>query len=614
MLDTLRPLYERELTHLRQLSKEFAAQYPKIAGRLLMQGERCEDPHVERLIQAFAFAAARIHHKLDDDLPEITDALLNVVYPHYLRPIPSTCIVQFDVDPEQTQLTSRYTVARHTPLLTRPVKGMPCRFRTCYPVELWPLKVADASLEAIERSPFAVDSDAGVACLRIRVACAHGLKFSALGVDRLRFFLDGESPLTHALYELLMNNAARVIVKAGTQTSAKQITLPGGSLQPVGFADDEGLLDYDARSFLGYRLLHEYFTFPEKFLFFDVVNLDRAASLGSAEEIEICVLLSEFERMDRLPRLAQTTTRNTFRLGCTPAVNLFKQLAEPIRLTHERSEYHILPDVRRQGAMEVYSVDSVRRLVQADDGDRLTDIAQFYSLKHATEEDAGKAFWYAARRPSPRRDDAGTEMYLCLVDLAFNPVEPAAETVSIALTCTNRDLPAQLPFGGQDSDFEAEGAAAASRIRCLRKPTATIRPPMRKGAQWRLISHLALNHLSIVDSGREALLEILNLYNFADSPALRKEIGGLTGVHSEQSTMRVGSAQRMAFVRGTDVKLEFDEDQYVGSGVYLFASVLERFLALYCNLNSFVRVSVNSKQRERTLASWPPRAGVAILV
>ena len=182
MLDGLRPLYERELTHLRQLSEEFAARYPKIAGRLLLQGDRCEDPHVERLIEAFAFAAARIHHKLDDDLPEVTDALLNLLYPHYLRPVPSMCVVQFDVDTEQTQMTARYTVPRHTTLLSRSVNGMACRFRTSYPVELWPLTVAAASLEPIERSPFAVGSDGTVAVVRIRLSCAPGLTFDALGV------------------------------------------------------------------------------------------------------------------------------------------------------------------------------------------------------------------------------------------------------------------------------------------------------------------------------------------------------------------------------------------------------------------------------------------------
>ena len=257
------------------------------------------------------------------------------------------------------------------------------------------------------------------------------------------------------------------------------MTLPKDSLRPVGFAEDEGILDYDARSFIGYRLLHEYFIFPEKFLFFDIVNLERAAGVGAGEEIELCVFLSEFERADRLQRLAQTTDKNTFRLGCAPAVNLFKQPAEPIRLTHERSEYHIVPDVRRQGAMEVYSVDSVRRLAQSDDGDRLMDIQPFYSLKHTVDEDQGKAFWYAARRPSPRKDDAGTELYLCLVDLGFNPA-----------VCGRRDAE---PFAHLQQSRSARAAAlrrTGQRLRGGRRGRRGLAHPLLAQAHAHLFGPL----------------------------------------------------------------------------------------------------------------------------
>jgi type VI secretion system protein ImpG len=614
MLDDLRPYYEQELSFLRQLGREFAAQHPDIASRLLIEGDRTEDPHVERLIQAFAFLTARVHRKLDDEFPEITDAFLGVLYPHFLRPIPSMSIAHFQLDPENPQLTSRYTVERHTPLFSRAVsgtQGMQCRFRTCYPVDLWPVRVADARVETIERSPFAQGPIEATGVIRIKLATLGEVVLPELGMDRLRFFIDGEPAHVHALYELIMNSTAQVVLAAGAGT---KVELGASAVRPVGFGRDEAMLEYDSRSFVGYRYLHEYFTFPDKFLFFDIVGLDRIAGLKVAREMEIAILLRQTERADRLVKLAQVVGRQTFKLGCTPVVNLFKQMAEPIRLTHQKAEYKVTPDVRRQRGMEVYSVDSVRKVVRARGHDEVIDYQPFYSIRHSLQSQNQNTYWYATRRRSPLKDDAGTDVFLSLVDLDFNPALPDAETLSIALTCTNRDIPAQLPFGGDQGELEMEGSSAISRIKFLRKPTPTVRPPLGKAGVWRLISHLSLNHLSLVGEGREALLEILDLYNFSRSPAIRAQIAGITKVASRPGVARIGPPQRGAFVRGTEVELEFDEDAFAGSGVYLFGRVLEQFLGLYCALNSYVQLTVRTKQREKELAKWPPRTGEAILI
>jgi type VI secretion system protein ImpG len=264
--------------------------------------------------------------------------------------------------------------------------------------------------------------------------------------------------------------------------------------------------------------------------------------------------------------------------------------------------------------MEVYSIDGVRNVVRYRDQEEITGIQPFYALKHHyTAAALPTAFWYETRRPTAYKDGSGTNVSISLVDPAFNPTVPKVETLSLSLTCTNRDLPGQLPFGGGDSDFEIEGGSPVSRSRCLTKPTPTLRPPLRHGAQWRLISHLALNYLSLTADGREALLEILSLYNFADSSVIKKQIAGITQVSSQPSIRRVAQLQRVAFVRGTAIALEFDEDQYSGSGIYLFASVLEHFFGHYCALNSFTQLTVKSKQREKAIAAWPPRIGAAIL-
>lgn len=611
MLDDLLPYYENELTYLRRLSKEFAARYPKIASRLQMEGEVCEDPHVERMIESFSFLTARIHKKLDDEFPQITEAMLSVLYPHFLRPVPSMSVAQLALAPG-ADINEMQEMPRHSELLTRPVQGLPIRYRTAYPVEMWPIRVAQAQLEAAERSAFAVTRNDTVATLRLRIEATGQLGLSQLPIRQLRFYLDGESPLVHALHELLLNSAAGITLRAPDDApQVPPLRLPSGSLRPVGFAEDEALLDYDPRSFLGYRLIQEYFVLPEKFLFVDLSGLDLSRF---DRAVEIAVEFNAFGRPERLARLEQTVSAETFRLFCTPVVNLFKQQGEPIRLSQERHEYQVVPDVRRPLGLEVYSVDWVRKFSRGPGGNDSIEFHPAYSVQHGLHDDGNGHYWYLQRRPSLLPGDDGADVMLSLVDRDMNPRAPGVDTLSVSLTCTNRDLPSQLPFGGDDSLLQPEQGGVIASARLLKKPSPTWRAPMRQANQWRLISHLSLNHLSIVDGGREALLEILNLYNFADSGTLRKQIAGITGVGGHPSVTRIGQAPRQAFVRGTEIELVFDENQYVGAGVYLMACVLDHFFGLYCTANSYTRLSVRSEQREDWLVRFAPRSGSLPLV
>jgi type VI secretion system protein ImpG len=606
MPDDLLTYYERELSFLRQMGAEYAAKYPKIAARLLLESDKSEDPHVERLIQAVAFLAARVHHKIDDEYPEITEALLNTLYPHYLAPVPSMSVVQFVLDPNQGKITNGYHIGKGATLYSQPVDGSPCRFRTCYPVTLWPLEVQSVNLESVD-SRFGVLPRAAVGLIRMEVRCLGGVNLADLTVDRLRFFLHGEAPLVYGLYELLFNDVVEVRVRAlPAKDSASSAVLPASNIQAVGFGADEGLLPYGPRSFLGYRLLQEYFSFPEKFLFFDLAGLDCAVRSMPGNGAEMLFLLK------RMPRLEQPIKKETFRLGCAPIVNLFAQVAEPVRLTQAQTEYQVYPDIRRQRATEVYSVDAV---VSANPGSNETlEYRPFYSFKHAAERENQQAFWYATRRPSPKKGDNGTDVFLSFVDFDFRPTVPAEETLLIHATCSNRDLPGKLPFGGDRGEFELEGAAPLSRIRCLRKPTETFRSPLRRGTQWRIISHLALNYLSLCDGGKDALQEVLKIYDFADSAAIRQQINGITHLASRQIVGRPRAMPWNGFCRGLEVAVEFDEEKFVGSGVFLFAAVLEKFLGLYTSLNSFTQLIAKTKQREEVLKRWPPRAGEQILL
>jgi type VI secretion system protein ImpG len=608
MRDELLPYYERELKFIRQMAGEFAEKYPKVAGRLQLQPDTCDDPHVERLIEAFALLAGRVHHKLDDEFPEITESLLDVLYPHYLRPVPPQAVVQFRLDSSQSAPAST-SIPGGIPIHTKPENGSVCSFRTCYPVTLWPLRITSASLSSVNRfaSP-GMPADAA-AVIRIGMECLGGLRVEQLPIDSIRFYLNGESAAVHTLYEFLFLNSMRVAIRATpVRDGSAHAVLPASSLQQVGFATSEGILPYSDRSFLGYRLLQEYFSFPEKFFFVDLKGLDSLPKNGLGAAFEILIFLKQPDQPHRLIALEQSVGADTFQLGCTPVVNLFERIAEPIRITQTKTEYHIVPDQHRRSSTEVYSVD---RVVSGNYLEETQIYEPFYSLRHGAADETRKHFWHTHRRPSLRKNDNGTEVYISLVDLAFNPAIPAAEILTARVTCTNRDQASRLKLSGEFGELEAEGVALV-HARCLRKPTATVRPPTRRGLQWRLISHLSLNHLSIVEKGPEALQEILRLYDFSDDPVIRRQIAGLTGVNSRSCISRVVSETGVAFCRGTDVTLEFDEEQYVGTGVFLLSCVLQRFLGLYSAVNSFSRVT--AKTGKGTFKQWPPLAGEQILL
>jgi len=624
MRDELLGYYERELAFVRQMGADFARKYPKIASRLLLEGDRCEDPHVERLIEAFAFLAGRIRLKVDDEFPEITESFLNVLYPHYLAPIPSMAIVRFA--PKEGTLTAGFPIPRGTGLYSRPIQGTPCRFRTGYDTTVWPIEILSASLESLD--PVDTRGRWNEAVIKLSLSCMNETSVSMLkkgdtqeSIKSLRFYVNGEPQVVYPLYEMIFNHATRVEIRPGPFTSSRRtkkldlpklptITLPSSAINYVGFELDQSLLQYEPRSFPGYRLLSEYFALPEKFLFFDLIGLDEAARAGFLSRFDVHIYLR-----DVLP-LRGLVDASTFQLGCTPVVNLFSDLAEPIRLTSHQHEYQVVTDVRRPLALEVYSVE---RVVSDDPQQgKSREFKPFYSLHHSNGGDDDSTFWFASRRPSQRPQDDGTEVFLTLVDLDFNPHVPPTNVLTIHVTSTNRDLPAKLPFGGAEGDLEAEGAMPISRVHCLTKPTPTLRPPLKRGTQWRLISQLALNHLSLVsgaaDESPEALQEILLLYDFMDSSASRRQIKGLKRIKSRPAVRQIGARVGAGFVRGIETTIEFDEEQYVGSGLFLFASVLERFLGLYASVNSFNELVAMTSQREGILKRWPPRAGQQILL
>lgn len=617
MSDELLPYYNRELAFIRTLGAQFADEHPKIAGRLRLSPDGSQDPHVERMVQAFAYLNARTRHKLEDDFPEITDAMLGVLYPHYLAPTPSMATVQFALDASQAELLAGYRVERGTLVEADLADGRKCRYRTCYPTTVWPIQVQSASLAGPPFvAPLSPRAARATSMLRLELATlSKAASFSQLGLDSLRFFLHGaQAQNVYGLYELIFHDALEVVL-ASSQHDTNPIFLPPSCLRPVGFDRDQGILPYTARSFIGYRLLTEFFAFPEKFLFFDLTGLTphRLQRLGN--KLEVFIFLNRTSS-----DLQRNVTRDMFRLGCTPMVNLFTHRADPFVLTQTQSEYRLVPDARRPAELEIHSVDRV--LATSPDAEQM-EFLPFFSSKHAARREQQETYWYAVRRPGTREEgstqtEVGSELYLSLVDLGFSPWSKADWTLDVETTCTNRGLPAELPFGGGRPYLDLpDGMGPLAKPSCLTAPTKTRRPLLKQGAFWKIISHLTLNHLSLTDGeeGADALREILKLYDTTDSSDTQKLISGLVRV---QSRRVVGRAGGMAggFCRGIEVAIQFNEERFSGSGAYLFGCVLDQFLGLYCSLNSFTRLLATTQQREGQGDPWrwPPRAGERVLL
>jgi len=608
-MDQMLPYYESELGYLRRDLREFAERYPRIAGRLLISGEVCEDPHTERMIESFALLNARIAKRLDDDYPEFTEALFEVLYPHYLRPFPSCSIARMDFGGAAKQAGTS-TIARGTQLNTRPVRGAACTFRTVYPVTVAPLALARAAFSAIIDAPDAVRLPGNASSsisLTVSSTSEQG-SIAQLALPLLRVFIDGEPSFCAALRDALFMRGVAAYVEA--DNSGRWTALPAIPVHPAGFGEEESLIDFPARSHAAYRLLTEYFCFPEKFNFVDIdLQALAAHAPPGARTLTLHLALSGVRSDSNLARMLGTLSTNNVLLGCTPVINLFRQRGEPIRVTHTSASYPVLADARRAFAYEVYAIESLSLIRQTPQGESLVQFRPFYALKHAQmPDDAGH--YYAVRRDASLAERSpGFETQVSIVDIDFDPGEVETDTLNIELTCTNRDLPASLSYGQQGGDLFLEGGSSVRSIAFLRKPTASHRFASGRGAHWRLISHLALNHLSLADGGVDAFREMLALYDLPRSPSSQRQIGGIKAIAQRPTTAWLAGNPFTCLVRGVEVRLSIDEEAFVGSGIHAFAQVVERFLALYVHANSFTQLVIASSKTGEEILTCQPRSG-----
>jgi type VI secretion system protein ImpG len=600
MDDSILHFYEQELTFIREMGQEFAAKYPKIAGRLLLEEDKCDDPFTERLIEAFAYNSARVHKKINDSLPEITEALLGILYPHYNAPVPSMTVVNFEPIVHNIPDTG-LTIDRGTKLISKHIQGNACRFQTTMPITIWPLTVQQVKLtdsnKYIDQSPQTIE-------ISLKTP---GQPVSDLQLNKLCFALNAPDQHVYHLYELLLNNIYGIEIEAKNKDGQTEIIkLNSSAIQPVGFEPEQALLPYEERTFPGYNLLFEYFTFPEKFLFFDLTELDKLRKYELSDTMTIRLYLNKMAKSNMV------INTDTFCLNSSPAINLFNKIAEPIRVEHTKNEYRVNPDIRRPNSTEIFSINEISSAT-AGTMQKTATYRPFYSIRHHLEQQNIKddnVFWHYTRTFSGRKGDAGTDVSLAFTDLTLHPQSPSVEILTVRTTCTNRDLPRHMTIGNITGDFDLETAAPILRTRCMLKPTPTKRPFVGGDLQWRLISHLSLNYMSMVEGGEDALKEILSLYDFDNSASTRQQINGIRKIVSEHTTKRIGQS----FSRGIKTTITLDEDNFVGSGLYLFGSILERFLGQYVSVNSFCQFAVKTLNMSEPLKQWPPRTGNKILL
>ena len=609
--------YNRELQFIREMGAEFATQYPRIAARLGLDGMECADPYVERLLEGVAFLTARVQLKIDARHPEFTQHLMEMVYPHFLAPVPSCAIAEFTPDFKEDALQAGAKIARGSRLSMQLNKGerTACEFRTAHEVVLWPLTVTEAryisgtgSLSALG---VAVDERTRGA-IRLRLQATGGVPINALALDELTFFIKASTDIAAKIHEQVLADGVGVFAR-GTTSGAVGHRIGADAIVPVGYADSESLLPATTRTFEGYRLLQEYFAFPERFLFFKVRRLAPAVRACSGTELDIYLLLERAQ-----PALENALDPQQFRLYCSPIINLFHKSLDRIHVGDHDTEHHVLPDRNRPMDFEVHSIEKVTG-IGAEDAPNVA-VLPFYSTTHYKRTGGENVYFsvqrrqrlFSARQQSTgsRTSYIGTEVFVSVVDGGERSVASRFRQLDVEALCTNRDLPIHTTFGKGRTDFLLEGSAPVESIRCITGPTFPKPSPAFGDTAWKLISQLSLNYLSLRDSegGAELLRELLSLYADRNDPVQTRQIEGVRHIAYSPIVERIPGGGPITYGRGLRIALTLDDAAFEGTGILTLASVLEQFFARYVSLNSFTRMELRSQLRG-DIKEWPPRLG-----
>lgn len=617
--------YNQELQHLREVGGEFAKDFPKIAGRLGLEGFDCADPYVERLLEGFSFLAARIQLKIDAEFPRFTQHLAELVYPHLLAPTPSMTVVQMQPDLSNPALAGGFVLPRQTVLqsIVPSTDFTTCEYRTAHELTMWPLQLAEAKFFTYGGAQAGVDMTLppGVkAGLRLRLRISDDFEFSKLPLDKLAFYIRGNDDVPMRLYEKIFSHIEGVLITPARGAHAGYKLLPKTAVKTLGFAEEDALLPSHKQSFQGYRLLQEYFAFPQRFMFFEFQGLRPGLHICQEKEIDITILLNRGDAI-----LEQTVDSSYFALNCVPAVNLFPHRADRIEVTSKQLEYHVVPNRAHPMDYEIYQVTDVAGYGNGPEA--LQTFESFYNAKDLSSLRQAKAFYQIRREKrllserqrlnGPRSSYIGSEVFVSIVDGNNTPYSPDLMQLGLGVLCTNRDLPLSMPLGIGRTDFLVMTESPIEAARCVAGPSQPF-PSFAEGAMaWRFLNHLSLNYLSLVENdaqqGALALRELLSLYCHEGDTASQRQIEGVRSVHTSRITRRMPSPGPITFGRGLQLTLTMDDTAFEGTGPFLLGAVLDHFFAQYVSINSFTETVVRTVARGEIMR-WPSKAGLCAIL
>lgn len=582
--------FQKELSFLREGGKQFAAQFPKIAGRLELGQEQGTDPHTERMIESFAFLTGQIRQDIDEERERLASMLLDTIYPHLLMPLPALSVVRF-IPLKASPPALPLNIERGYMLVTQSFDGAKCYFQTCYDVDLLPLRITDTGFDDTDVTQGPKIN------LRFQRSDQQNVPVAdrpPLIIDKVRLYLGGDKQNAASIYEMLFCHFRNALVQCD-DGFRKDCAL---SIEPVGFSDDESVLPYPAHAHQGARLLQEYFTFPEKFLF---VDLQFTEPLVIQDRFDLDLIFHENHVAP--PRVQG----DSFQLGCTPAINLFPKISEPIRTNSERAEYPIVADQFRNQTMCVHSVLSV----YSSEKDGPNQLRPYLAQPAREQEYNNDLCWLTHRKPPHSGQGIGS-LTLSLMNRNLQDDLSIDSTLYARILCTNVRLPDGLRAG--DTLF-SESHLPGIEIKLCQRPSRQIAPPQSKRRQM-LVSALSLNHLSIVsgEQGLMALKSLLGLYTGGDQQGQYMQIDGIDKLQSRPITARLNDHGLPRFCRGIEIELVFNLDKFAGSSAFLLASVLDRFFPMYASINTCTRLITRESRNGKILKKWTPRCGTEALL
>ncbi|NDJ57418.1 type VI secretion system baseplate subunit TssF [Enterobacteriaceae bacterium 4M9] len=593
--------FRDELDYLRQIGRDVAHEKPHLAAFL---SEKGADPDVERLLEGFAFLSGNLREKIDDQFPELTHSLLNMLWPNALRPTPGMTVIEYT--PEKNIITEATIVRRGTTLLSRPLnvnhsdsdtRGQPqCTFTQCRDLWLLPLVLEDIHL----------NNSNELAILNVNFSTGKEISLNDVGLNRLRFWLGEAGYSSYQLYFWF----SYYFEKAELVVDDETYPLPDFDFTPLGFSRDDAILPYPKNAAMGYRILQEYFCFPEGFLFLDAQGMTRLPAGLHAERFSLRFYFSK-----PLPPEVKIR-RDSLRLHCTPAVNLFSRYGESLLLNGTQAEYPLRVSYREPDFYDIFSVDKVESWLKGSEDGRsrgaMRHYAPFESFQHRAETANGRETLYYRVRTRPSLFRPGLEHALSFVRGDESQCILRDETVSIQLTCTNRELPTLLRVG--DICIPGSDNPSFATFRNVTRPTAPLYPVLDGSLHWSLISNMSLNYLSLLN--KEALRQILRTYDLPgmhDRQAARASQKRLEGINRIETQPTDRLFQGVP-VRGLESTLWLEQGAYSCEGeLYLFGTVLARFFSLYASVNAFhVLKVVNMDNKE--CYEWPVQVGQHALI